>query len=1113
MLLIAIPNCANLQTVAWNNDQGWIACGGDDGLLKVLKLESNNPPNAQAETNKGAPTSQLSMNQTLEGHNGSLMIATWNRQHQKLTTSDSNGLIIVWILYKGMWYEEMINNQGLVTGMEWNKNGQKICIVYEDGAVILGSVDGNRIWGKEVKNTNLAHVQWSPDGKFLLFATTTGQLQLFDNLGTFVTKISNFCSNSDVKIASMHWYNGSRGYIQPRVPCLAICYEDGKVQILRDQKDQNPIIIDTNMKQSKLQWNVNGSILAISGLQYIKNNQGEEKETCVVQFWDPFGNFLRSIKVPGKKISSISWENDGLRIALAVDSFIYFANIRPDYRWTFFASNIIVYAYNKQDRMDCSVVFWNTSSNEKYSRSVERLVSMTSAGEYCLITTKGDEGTEQTNITVYNSIGTALESKTLDFTPKYTAISKSNVLIANDDIIFHWQLKLLSNAKTVAKFDALLKKDTKERVFHIDDIVTVGAANEATLTTADLITRSSSDDPIICIAASETVLVVARQSGTLLQYQLPSLVLDNVYNIPVRPVSIALNSSSSRLSILDNYGVLKLFELEKKPSFQRGLSNSNNVISPKFAGGTLLDFERKDVWDIKWATDNPELFSIMEKTRLYIFKNLDPEEPLTCSGYICEFDNLQIKTVLLDDVMLDPESPQQTYMVNFEVKWLRDLRDIIKNTGLNEAIQYAEDRPHNKLWKIIAEAGLQQLNFEIANKAFIKCQDYQGLEFIKRLKKLEDPAKKKAEIAAYCLNFDEAEKMYLEMDRKDLAVDIRIRMGDWFRVVQLIKTGGGGDDLLLEKAWNQIGDFYYDRQRWSQAVTYYVQGRNIDKLIEIYYLLEDFENLEKNLAQKFLSVGLSDQAVSIFMKLGDVPQAINACVHLNLWSTAIELAEKHKFKDIENILNKYASHILKNSKKKEAIELYRKANYCQKSALLIFGIAKEAVKNKENALDIKKLYVLGALEIERYHNIQKSSRNNPTAALDGLLAEDVQNIAESKVLDNAWRGAEAYHFYVLAQKQFYQGQLESAVITASYLCEYEDILDPVTIYSLLALLSLHAGFYGTCSKAMIKLEGIEGPHQQYYQDLALQIFTKYKPYDPEVELVVCSNCLGTMKEK
>lgn len=70
--------------------------------------------------------------------------------------------------------------------MQWDKNGERICIAYEDGAVILGSVDGNRIWGKEVKNTNLAHVQWSPDGFFILFATASGQLQIFDQLGTFV---------------------------------------------------------------------------------------------------------------------------------------------------------------------------------------------------------------------------------------------------------------------------------------------------------------------------------------------------------------------------------------------------------------------------------------------------------------------------------------------------------------------------------------------------------------------------------------------------------------------------------------------------------------------------------------------------------------------------------------------------------------------------------------------------------------------------------------------------------------------------------------------------------------------------------------------------------------
>jgi WD repeat-containing protein 35 len=56
---------------------------GADGKVKGLAAPSN-----------------LSMNQTLEGHSGQIQVITWNEIHQKLTTSDQFGLIIVWMLYK-----------------------------------------------------------------------------------------------------------------------------------------------------------------------------------------------------------------------------------------------------------------------------------------------------------------------------------------------------------------------------------------------------------------------------------------------------------------------------------------------------------------------------------------------------------------------------------------------------------------------------------------------------------------------------------------------------------------------------------------------------------------------------------------------------------------------------------------------------------------------------------------------------------------------------------------------------------------------------------------------------------------------------------------------------
>jgi WD repeat-containing protein 35 len=33
---IAIPNGVKLRSLSWNPEQGWLACGGDDGLLKAL---------------------------------------------------------------------------------------------------------------------------------------------------------------------------------------------------------------------------------------------------------------------------------------------------------------------------------------------------------------------------------------------------------------------------------------------------------------------------------------------------------------------------------------------------------------------------------------------------------------------------------------------------------------------------------------------------------------------------------------------------------------------------------------------------------------------------------------------------------------------------------------------------------------------------------------------------------------------------------------------------------------------------------------------------------------------------------------------------------------------
>lgn len=98
---------------------------------------------------------------------------------------------------------------------------------------------------------------------------------------------------------------------------------------------------------------------------------------------------------------------------------------------------------------------------------------------------------------------------------------------------------------------------------------------------------------------------------------------------------LSLNCNVTKMAVIDINGVLSFFDLMAKTT-STSTAHAN-------AQGEHLAFERKDAWDMRWADDNPELFAMMEKTRMYIFRGLDPEEPVTSSAYLCSFHDLEIQ--------------------------------------------------------------------------------------------------------------------------------------------------------------------------------------------------------------------------------------------------------------------------------------------------------------------------------------------------------------------------------------------------------------------------------------------------------------------------------------
>ncbi|GMH42155.1 hypothetical protein BSKO_10074 [Bryopsis sp. KO-2023] len=1100
---IAIPNRIQLRTLSWNaGEDGWIACGGENGLVKVLRLDA---PDKGEKSGGG----NLSVNQTLDGHNGDVKVIAWNETHRKLTTSDQYGLIIVWAIHKDAWFEEMINNRNksVVQDMRWTPSGEKICIVYEDGAVIVGGVDGNRLWGKEL-GIPLALVTWSPDDRMILFTTTDGRCHIYDDNGNFTSKVPLVAVEGvggTPMIIAVEWYDGHLGFVSQGCPVLAIAFDNGRVQLMAHESDDDAIVIDTGLQLRKVTWNKDGSVLAACGMH---TNPSDQSEISLVQFYSPMGKHLHSLRVPGSGVANLSWEGNSLRMALAVDSFIYFANVRPDYQWGYFC-NTLVYAFNKKDRDEQCVMFWDTKNNEKYLKYINRLLKLEASGEHCVLASKSETPKEYILI-LCNDIGSPVDSRYIEIPIQHLALTKNHVIVASDGFVYVWHFRPGLDTITING----KAKEGREKIFHIDQLPSAMGPDDWRIHMGD------NSNPICSICANEEYLFVARTSGSIIRYALPHLSLEGKHSLRCTPSRMSINCDCSKLAIIDTNGVFSFMDF-----MAAGDSNIDLGVS-----GQHEEYERKDVWDMKWSKDSPNHIAILEKSRLYILRGTDPEEPVQSTAHLCEFQDLEVRSVHLDEVMVDRETPTLDKFVTFEARSLRDTRNLLQSTTLSDVYEFVDKNPHPKMWRILAEHALGIQDFSMADKAFVRCGEYHGIQFVQNLKRLSNPGLQKAEIAFYFQKFDEAETQYLKLGRPDLAIDMRAKLGDWFRVEKLISQHGS-DDTTLAIAWNHIGDYYSDRHNWPKAVQYYAQAKNSEKLVGCMYALEDFEGLEKlakvlpegspclkEIGDQFQSIGLCEEGVAAFMKAGDPKRAIDCCVLLNHWNHAVDLAEKENFSQIEQLMGRYASKLMEKGRIVEAVELFRKGNRNMEAANLLLDLAKDLVESKVPPLHIKKLYVLAALEVERFRKrvLEKPegltalvtgaptavTAAQPTAAqtLAGLMTLDAASAqSNTQAFDNAWHSAEAYHFWMLGQQQFYAGKPEAAMRTALHLRQYEDVISPEKIYALLAIAAHSCKFYGQCSKAFVKLESLpEIPEEkrQQYSDIAMPIFLNNPPVDP-----------------
>ncbi|ORZ37391.1 hypothetical protein BCR44DRAFT_1498264 [Catenaria anguillulae PL171] len=1191
---ISIPNNTPVCCLAWENTSSWVACGGENALLKVLRLQDSNtttggatpaaPTGPPAATSGGsvqqAPAS-LSLSQSLEGHSGSVVKVAWNDAHTKLTTADSNGMIIVWVLYKGMWYEEMVNDRAKsrVADLKWTRNGDKIAIAYADGNIILGGVEGNRLLGKDLE-LPLTHVAWSPDAAFLLFATSDGVVRLFDAQANYQHKVGLYAGEKAI-VTGLEWFAWSTRFgIGPDVPNLAISFDNGKVQLNRHERDPRPIIIDTSMTGITARWSPQGTHLAVGGHQMLKDNKtGTEKPTIVVQLYTAMGQY-------GKTLTSLSWDSSGLRLALGIDASIFFCNVHPDYE-AVCTRTAVCYAHPvaaafgrglaKHESTKVVLAEYGKSSASNARQvdiQVPGLRMLSTNGEHVGIvserrrsgadTANGDQ--LETIASVVNSVGTPLDTRSLGTWIKPTAsCMTANYLVVTDGMhVVYFPYQLTGTASVLSAM--LWQRESLTKMVRvgeggISNASDVGGSEAAAL----------AKDPIVAMACTDDWLVVAQTSGHFTKYAFPGMTrVCSGAVAGIKPFRIGVNADASVVSVIDLAGVLRLIAMPG-PSSAPGNAPPNGS-STAVEKPQLLDVERKDVWNVTWSDDNRDMYAIMEKSRMYVMRGGNPEEPIAMQGYLSGFHDLELTVVDLDTLIASSQgssssistatAPTASVVKHISTRTLRDTQSILSQVGLNDALSFVETHPHPKLWRLVSDAALELGEWQVAQVCLARLMDYAGLQWLKQIMSWggstpDAAAKQRAAVAAYLGNVSAAEQIYLEMDRHDLAVDLRMSVGDATRVVQLGGKGPGAgvDDAKMEQCWSMLGRECLAQRKYRQAATYLAQARDFEALAECHFLAEDVNALDAlaralpvtatatldKVGEYLARLGMAKEATYALTKRGAHVKAMAVCLALNQWNLAVELAGSMPAGSTPGVsvdasFARIESQLLSLGDGTQLVALYRSANQSLKAANVLLEAAKSASKaGKVDPVRLKKMFVLGALEVERYHALHGAGVTlNEDTPSDGLrdapggvfgsaggnstniLSEDAAiKGSEGKSLEVPWRGAEAYHYYLLSQRQFYMGDAESALRTAMVLRGYDDVLTTKTVYSLIALLAYKSRNYQVCSRALGKLQAVAMDEQDKatYEQIAIDIFTNHPVTDLNNRAQVpCTNCNGLMGE-
>lgn len=169
-----------------------------------------------------------------------------------------------------------------------------------------------------------------------------------------------------------------------------------------------------------------------------------DKKKCLLKLYSADGILLNAIKVPGNHISDCSWQKSGSKLAIAADSYIFFANVKAQYNWACLNQGI-VYTSTEHGHEPSNngndkklTFFWNIQNNVCCQKVIENVHLLVGCSAFCAIVTKSTRHPTKSVIKLFNSMGICVENHVVNMNVKNVCMNTNRVVVADEQSFYIW---------------------------------------------------------------------------------------------------------------------------------------------------------------------------------------------------------------------------------------------------------------------------------------------------------------------------------------------------------------------------------------------------------------------------------------------------------------------------------------------------------------------------------------------------------------------------------------------------------------------------------------------------------------------------------------------------